>query len=188
MKRKRLTRDAWGFQGFPYHQVRVDRRDFRGWVCLIDLLSGEDCCWELPRAGRVAVCGAGMRWMTLVPDGGRHILTVKYRPDGRVALWYADIIDRIERDPDGVFVFVDQYLDVIFTPQGDVKVDDLPELLAARTCGELTARQVWRARLEGLLVRLRYCLCKKRTEVWCARILRDALSRLDAPDALRFNT
>lgn len=58
MKRKRLDRDGWGFQGFPYAQMRLEHGDFRGRVCLIRLVSGEACCWELPRAGRVAVCGA----------------------------------------------------------------------------------------------------------------------------------
>ncbi len=187
MKRKRLNRDGWGFQGFPYYQLRVDCRDFHGWVCLIDLLSGENCYWELPRAGKVAVCGAGMRWMTLVPDGARHILTVKYRPDGHVALWYADIIDHIERDPDGVMAFVDQYLDVIFTPQGDVKLDDLEELRAARRSGELSAGQYGRARLEGLLVRAKYCLFPKKTEKRCARILAHALQMREAPGTYRKN-
>lgn len=28
MKHKRLNRDSWGFQGFPYYQVRIDNEDF----------------------------------------------------------------------------------------------------------------------------------------------------------------
>ena len=31
--------------------------------------------------------------------------------------WYADVIDRIEFDEDGVAAFVDMYLDVIFPPR-----------------------------------------------------------------------
>ena len=80
MKRKRLDRDSWGFQHFPYYQMRVDLPEFHGMVCLIRILSGEKCCWTLPRAGRVPVCGAGMTWMQLIPDGQHRIITVKYRP------------------------------------------------------------------------------------------------------------
>ena len=68
MKRKRLDRDSWGFQHFPYYQMRVDLPEFHGMVCLIRILSGEKCCWTLPRAGRVPVCGAGMTWLQLIPD------------------------------------------------------------------------------------------------------------------------
>ena len=35
MKRKRLDRDSWGFQHFPYYQMRVDLPEFHGMVCLI---------------------------------------------------------------------------------------------------------------------------------------------------------
>lgn len=37
-----------------------------------------------------------------------------------VLVWYADVIEPIEYDSDGVAAFVDKYIDVIFTPQGDV--------------------------------------------------------------------
>ena len=131
MKRKRLDRDGWGFQGFPYRQMRIDRADFHGMACVIRLVSGEKYCWHMPRMGKVAVCGAGMTWLQLIPDGTHHVLTAKFSPRGRVNVWYADVIDRIEYDPDGVAAFVDLYLDVIFSSKGDVKVDDLDELDAA---------------------------------------------------------
>ena len=44
MKRKRLTREGWGFQHFPYYQMRIDRKDFHGLVGLIRLTSGHECC------------------------------------------------------------------------------------------------------------------------------------------------
>ena len=28
MKRKRLTREGWGFQHFPYYQMRIENADF----------------------------------------------------------------------------------------------------------------------------------------------------------------
>lgn len=180
MKRKRLTREGWGFQGFPYAQIRVDAADFHGTVCLMYLLSGENCCWKLPKAGRVAVCGQGMSWMTLIPDGARSILTAKYRPDGRIALWYADMVAAVDADADGVLAFTDAYLDVIFTPQGDIKLDDLDELRTARKQGELTRRQYMRMRLEGWRVTLRYALHPRRTEAWCSRIRQEAERRPQA--------
>ena len=193
MKRKRLTREGWGFQGFPYYQMRVDLPEFRGLASVIRILSGDVCTWSMPRAGKVPVAGAGMLWLQLVPDGQHRVLTVKYRPKAlwealpRVSVWYADVIERIEYDPDGVAAYVDQYLDVIFSPQGDVHTDDREELDAALRSGELTAEQHARAVAEGEDIRRCLCTDVRRTEKWCGEILCHVLSRLEDPDVLSRN-
>ena len=54
MKRKRLNRDAWGFQFYPYYQMRLDTEFFRGTVCLIRLTDGEEQYWDMPKAGKAS--------------------------------------------------------------------------------------------------------------------------------------
>lgn len=167
--------------------------EFRGLACVIRILSGDLCYWEMPKAGRIPVCGAGMLWLQLVPDGQHRVITVKYRPSrwpGRlpkVSVWYVDVIDRIEYDPDGVAAFVDQYLDVIFSPQGDVHIDDRDELDAAHASGELTDAQYRCALAEGERIAEELCADVRRTERWCAGILRHMLARLEEPDTFRKN-
>lgn len=187
MKRKRLTREGWGFQRFPYYQMRIDRPDFHGLACVLRLTSGHDCFWHMPKAGKVAVCGEGMTWLQLIPDGANHVLTAKFGRRGRVNVWYADVIDRIEYDPDGVAAYVDMYLDVIFSPKGDVKVDDRDELDAAHASGELPAEQVSLALAESERILAAYCGDVKRTEAWCRGLLRVAKKQMDAPSTLRKN-
>ncbi len=41
MKHKRLNRDGWGFQYYPYYQMRIDDESFHGLACLIRLTDGE---------------------------------------------------------------------------------------------------------------------------------------------------
>lgn len=188
MKRKRLTREGWGFQHFPYYQMRIDREDFRGLVSIIRMTSGHMCYWHMPRAGKVAVCGEGMTWLQLIPDGAHHVLTAKINARGRVNVWYADVIDRIEYDEDGVAAFVDMYLDVIFSSKGDVKVDDRDELDAAHASGELTDAQHALALQEGEHILQTHCADLRATEKWCRSLLREAQVRLDDPDTLRRNT
>ncbi len=183
MKRKRLDRDGWGFSHFPYVQMRVDMPGFRGWACVIRITSGQVCCWEMPRAGKVPVCGAGMTWLQLIPDGAHHVLTAKFLPDGRISVWYADVIDHLETDPDGVLAFVDAYLDVIFSPQGDVKVDDRDELDAAFAAGELTKEQHRQVLAEGKRIWKLYCRNLKATEEWCSRLL-DAVTSYRSEEAV----
>ena len=131
MKHKRLDRDAWGFWHFPYYQLRVDTEDFHGLACLLRIPGGDYYYWEMPKAGRLAVCGEGMTWLELIPDGEHRVVTAKYFPDGKpgperenypsfvnkqypVSVWYAVVIEGMEDAEDGVAVFIDKYLDKFF--------------------------------------------------------------------------
>ena len=188
MKHKRLNRDlGWGFQYYPYYQIRIDDEIFHGLVCLIKLTDGEENYWETPKAGRIQVTGGGMCWMQLVPDNTSRVVTVMYFPDGQhdterinypepanikyqPSIWYVDVIDGMEYDEYGIAMFIDKYLDVIFTPEGDVKIDDRDELDEAFNSGELTKEQYESAISECEEILKDYCEDIRRTEAWCARI------------------
>lgn len=188
MKHKRLNRDlGWGFQYYPYYQIRIDNEIFHGLVCLIKLTDGEENYWETPKAGRIQVTGGGMCWMQLVPDNTSRVVTVMYFPDGQhdterinypepanikyqPSIWYVDVIDGMEYDEYGIAMFIDKYLDVIFTPEGDVKIDDRDELDEAFNTGELTKEQYESAISECEEILKDCCEDIRQTEAWCARI------------------
>ena len=188
MKHKRLNRDlGWGFQYYPYYQMRIDDEIFHGLVCLIKLTDGEENYWETPKAGRIQVTGGGMCWMQLVPDNTSRVVTVMYFPDGQhdterinypepantkyqPSIWYVDVIDGMEYDEYGIAMFIDKYLDVSFTPEGDVKIDDRDELDEAFNTGELTKEQYESAISECEEILKDYCEDIRQTEAWCARI------------------
>ena len=188
MKHKRLNRDlGWGFQYYPYYQMRIDDEIFHGLVCLVKLTDGEENYWETPKAGRIQVTGGGMCWMQLVPDNTSRVVTVMYFPDGQhdterinypepanikyqPSIWYVDVIDGMEYDEYGIAMFIDKYLDVIFTPEGDVKIDDRDELDEAFNSGELTKEQYESAISECEEILKDYCEDIRQTEAWCARI------------------
>lgn len=187
MKHKRLNRDAWGFQYYPYYQMRIDDELFHGIACLIRLTDGEENYWATPKAGRIQVTGTGMTWLELIPDDTSRVITVKYFPDGshdverknypapadpryQPSIWYVDITDGIEYDEEGIIVYIDKYLDVIFTPEGDVKIDDRDELDAAYQAGELSDVQYQAALEECDLILRDLCADIAKTDVWCAKI------------------
>ncbi|MBQ8798143.1 MAG: DUF402 domain-containing protein [Lachnospiraceae bacterium] len=171
MKRKRLDRDAWGFQYFPYYQMRIETEHFKGLVALLSLTSGEYQYWEYPKAGKTKICGEGMTWLQMVPEGRAHMVTAMYLPNGRVSTWYVDILEAVEYNRDGIAVYVDKYLDVIFTPQGDVLVDDRDELDAAYASGELSKEQYKNALGEGDAVLAEYCANLEQTEQYSNEVL-----------------
>lgn len=169
MKRKRLARDimSWDFGDSPYYQFRLDHEDFHGLAGVLKLTDVAFQYWTSPKAGTYPVCGHGMCWFQLVPDGQSRVITVMLKPESKIAggisypysisAWYVDVIDALEYDDDGVAVFLDKYLDVIVTPQGDVKVDDRDELDAAYESGELSEEQYRSALREGDAILTELC-------------------------------
>ena len=246
MKRKRLDRNtSWGFQYFPYYQMRLDCDDFHGRVSVILLTEGKYQYWRMTKAGNVPVCGRDMLWLQLIPDDTHRLITAscikreKYvaaypehlcgqvvvpvrgeeretdkknglsdasvRPQGqteclaenkdrfeetvnrleqtvsyRVTCWYIDVTERIEEDPDGVWAFVDKYLDVILSPQGDVVVMDRDELDEAYKKGDLTTEQYEDAIAEGERIVSELGTDIPATEAWTERILSRVLQRIEA--------
>ena len=202
MKHKRLNRDGWGFQYYPYYQMRIDHELFHGLACLIRMTDGDRNYWETPKAGRIQVTGSGMTWLELIPDGAGRVITVKYFPDGthdderknypapadscyQPSIWYVDIIEGIEYDEFGIAMFIDKYLDVIFTPEGDVKVDDRDELEKAFSSGELTKAQYDAALSECSRIIHDYCEDIRKTDAWCAQIRRLAEERIAAGEPVK---
>lgn len=190
MTKKRLDRDAkWGFQGFPYYQLRVETEDFQGLVSLIDLVDGEYYYWQLPKAGKVPVCGKGMKWLQLIPDGQNRAITAKLLPKPKalqgeeyrnsLSVCYVDVIEKYGYAEDGVAVFEDKYLDVIFSPEGDVLLQDQDELDAAYESGELSEEQYRIANAEGEAIMRELCTDIESTEIWFQKILLYVIKRIE---------
>lgn len=183
MKRKRLDRDLWWeynkYKSPNYYQMRVDIEQFHGLVCLIQLIDGEYHYWDMPIAGKTAVIGKGMTWLQLIPDGKKRVITAMYLPDNSVSIWYVDIIENIEYDKDGVAIFIDKYIDVIFTPQGDVKIDDRDELDEAFQIGDISKDQYDSALIECDKIITELCSDVVKTEFMCSKILYYVNDRID---------
>lgn len=201
MKHKRLNRDGWGFQYYPYYQMRVDCDEFHGLVCLIRLTDGEENYWSMP-AGRIQVTGAGMTWMQLIPDHQNRVITVKYYPDGthdpqrkfypapadkryQPSVWYVDVTEGIEYDEYGIAVYIDKYLDVIFNPEGNIKVDDRDELEEALIAGDITKAQYDSAVEESEAILRDLCNDIPSTDAWCARIREIVERRISSGEAIK---
>ncbi len=202
MKHKRLNRDGWGFQYYPYYQMRIDDELFHGLACLIRLTDGEANYWETPKAGRIQVTGTGMTWLELIPDNTNRVITIKYFPDGthdvermhyptptnekyQPSVFYVDITDGIEYDQDGIAVYIDKYLDVIFTPEGDIKIDDRDELDAAFKMGDISKEQYDTALIEGDKILEELCTDISKTDRWCADIRQIVEDRIAAGEPIR---
>ena len=175
MNKMRLTRDRkWYFQYFPYHQMHMDNELFKGWVSLNFLTDGETRFWEYEKSGKIPVSAKGMTWLTLIPDDRKRCIGAYIKPDRRVSVWYVDVIEETGIDEDGVVYYIDKYLDVILTPQGDVIVQDRDELDAAYESGELSDAQYEEALKEGELIIKELATDIGKTEEFCLAVLAKA--------------
>jgi len=175
MNKMRLTRDRkWYFQYFPYHQMHMDNELFKGWVSLNYLTDGETRYWEYEKSGKIPVSAKGMIWLTLIPDDRKRCIGAYIKPDRRVSVWYVDVIEETGTDEDGVVYYIDKYLDVILTPQGDVIVQDRDELDAAYESGELSDAQYEDALKEGELIIKELATDIGKTEEFCLAVLAKA--------------
>ena len=179
MKRKRLDRDiGWGFQGFPYYQFRLECGEFRGLCCLIDQKSGKTQRWSFEKAGEAPVAGGGMKWLQLLPDGKNRLITAMFLPSGSLSVCYVDVIERVEFDPDGVAAYVDKYLDVVFTPQGDCGLFDRDELDEALDSQDITKAQYDGAISEAESILSELCGDLPKTVKLLKSVFRAALERI----------
>ena len=96
-----------------------------------------------------------------------------------VSIWYTDVIENIEYDSDGVAVFIDKYLDVVFTPQGDVVIDDRDELDAALQSGDISKEQYDSALKESNVIVEEYCSDIIKTELLCYKILNNIYEKIN---------
>ena len=102
-----------------------------------------------------------------------------YLPDNSVSIWYVDIIENIEYDKDRVAIFIDKYIDVIFTPQGDVKIDDRVVLDEAFQIGDISKDQYDSALIECDMIITELCSDVVKTEFMCSKILYYVNDRID---------
>ncbi len=172
MNKKRLIRDKkWFFQHFPYHQLYMNNSLLKGWVAINYITDGETRFWEYEKSGSIPICGKDMTWLTFIPDNSSRAVSVFFSPERRVTAWYIDVIESVGIDDDGVAYFIDKYLDVILTPQGDVVLCDKDELDAAYNSGELTEEQYKSALSEGERIIEELASDIKQTEIMCRQIL-----------------
>ncbi len=172
MNKMRLVRDKkWFFETFPYHQMYMDNELLKGWVSINYLTDGEKRFWKYEKSGSVPICGKDMIWLTIIPDNTSRCISAYFLPDRRVSVWYIDVIEETGIDDDGIVYYIDKYLDVILTPQGDICIEDRVELDAAYASGELSSTQYENALREGELIVKELATDIGKTEKYCREVL-----------------
>lgn len=139
MKRKRLDRDIWtSITAKRYTQRQVDGGDFSGIISLLHIDDVSNVSqWEYPDKV-ITVCDKGMKWLQIMPADENYLITAMISREDRINIWYIDIIADQGFADDHVAYYDDLYLDLIVRPDGNVKTDDMDELMEALEEGGIT--------------------------------------------------
>ena len=120
----------------------------------------------------------------MIPKGKKRLITAMLKPaegekDYSVTVWYVDVIEKYAYDSDGVAVYWDKYLDVIATPQGDIRIDDRDELDEAYQQNDLTKVQYEEALEECDAIISEMFTDFGKTEEKCLAILHEAMKMIE---------
>ena len=142
MKRTRLSYDAWTcILSKKTFGKTVNAQGLNGYIGLIEIQEvSEPQNWKF-NGENIVVCEKGRKWLSILPRNDWYCITAMMDEDENVLLWYIDMIASQGVDADSVPYFDDLYLDLVVYPDGTVLVDDMDELEAARTKGEITQEQ-----------------------------------------------
>lgn len=142
MKRSRLSYDEWKcIVSKDMLGKIVNSELLNGYIGLIDIKEvSEAQIWKF-NGEDIVVCDKGRKWLSILPQDDWYCITAMMDEDGKVLLWYIDMIAKQGVDVDGVPYFDDLYLDLVVYPDGTIIVDDMDELEDALSKKDITQEQ-----------------------------------------------
>lgn len=142
MKRSRLSYDEWKcIISKDMFGKMVNSELLNGYIGLINIKEvSQTQIWEFD-GENIAVCDKGRKWLSILPQNDWYCITAMMDENGKVLLWYIDMIAGQGIDADGVPYFDDLYLDLVVYPNGTIIVDDMDELEDALSKKDITQKQ-----------------------------------------------
>ena len=142
MKRSRLSYDEWKcIVSKDMFGKKVNSELLNGYIGLIEIKEvSEAQIWKF-NGEDIVVCDKGRKWLSILPQDDWYCITAMMDEDGKILLWYIDMIAKQGIDTDGVPYFDDLYLDLVVYPDGSIVVDDMDELEDALSKEGITQEQ-----------------------------------------------
>ena len=142
MYKCRLTYDEWKcIISKDMHGKQIDSESLKGYIGLIDIKEVSKAqIWKF-NGEDIVVCDRGRKWLSILPRNDWYCITAMMDEEGKILLWYIDMIAEQGVDADGVPYFDDLYLDLVVYPDGTIVVDDVDELEEALSKKDITQEQ-----------------------------------------------
>ena len=132
IKHKLANRPSWSrIIEKNYKCTYVDLPEFKGYVTSLELIKVKKPLYVFMYRNKLKVADDGYVWYMLFPDDKHYSLTAMVDHEGNFVQCYFDVVFKNELNEDGIPGFDDLFLDVVFTPNDSILLDeeDLSEAL-----------------------------------------------------------
>ena len=139
IKHKLANRPSWSrIIEKEYSCEYVQLPDFVGYVTKLKLIKVKKPLYVFMHRNKLKVADDGYVWYMLFPDDAKYSLTAMMDDNGNFVQCYFDIVFKNELNEDGVPGFDDLFLDVVFTENDSILLDE-EDLAAALREGLIDA-------------------------------------------------
>lgn len=139
IKHKLANRPSWNRVKEKNFICRyVDIPEFKGYVTRLDLIKVKKPLYVLMHRRKIKIADDGYVWYMLFPDKEKYSLTVMVDQTKKIVQCYFDVVVQNELNEDGIPGFDDLFLDVVFTKNDSILLDE-EDLSAALRSGLIDA-------------------------------------------------
>lgn len=125
IKHKLASRPSWSrIIEKDYKCTYVDIPEFKGYVTELRLLKVKKPLYVFMHRNKLKVADDGYVWYMLFPDDEHYSLTAMADNEGNFVQFYFDIVFKNELNEDGIPGFDDLFLDVVFTKNDSILLDE----------------------------------------------------------------
>ncbi len=125
IKHKLANRPSWSrIVEKEYDCKYVDIPGFKGYVTSLKLLKVKKPLYVFMHRNKLKVADDGYIWYMLFPDDEHYSLTAMVDEQGEIVQIYFDIVFKNEVNEDGIPGFDDLFLDVVFTKNDSILLDE----------------------------------------------------------------
>lgn len=136
IKHKLANRPSWSRIKEKKFACRyVQNEDFQGYVTRLDLIKVKKPLYVLMHHQKLKIADDGYIWYMFFPDKQKYSLTVMVDDTSEIVQCYFDIVFQNDLNEDGIPGFDDLFLDVVFTKDDSILLDE--EDLSAALLGGL---------------------------------------------------
>jgi len=125
IKHKLANRPSWSrIIEKDYSCKYIDTPEFKGYVTKLVLKKVKKPLYVFMHRNKLKVADDGYVWYMLFPDDEHYSLTAMADDEGNFVQFYFDIVFKNELNEDGVPGFDDLFLDVVFTKDDSILLDE----------------------------------------------------------------
>jgi len=143
MKRKMADYPDWkNVESKTIFTKHFDNPDFKGYISLLTASKVSKPVVKKQRHKKVVVCDTNFKLLEIYPETNKNVSVIVTITDtDDILYWFFDIANDSGITKEGIPYIDDLYLDIMYFPNGELRIVDTEDLEAALTHNQITKEQ-----------------------------------------------